>query len=152
MSLPRGDDAIAGSRVSRAGRSRPPALCPRRGVLHRCPPVIRGNAAADVLPTVPRHKVRVRGVETEFCKRGQRIPEWWHFPECDRHLYFAPEDDANPSVPADAHVILSLPPPSIHSLPSQPRPPARHTLHVPRPSAESRVCVKVGKGAAPAES
>jgi hypothetical protein len=75
------------------------------------PRVTLGRAAADALPTVPRHKVRVRGVETEFCKRGQRIPEWWHFPECDRHYYFAPGDDASSSAPTHAHVMppLALP-------------------------------------------
>lgn len=43
-------------------------------------------------PTAPRHSVRVRGVDTEFCKRGPGVPEWWHFPEEDRPLYCPPED------------------------------------------------------------
>jgi hypothetical protein len=75
------------------------------------PRLTLGRAAADALPTVPRHKVRVRGVETEFCKRGQQIPEWWHFPECDRHYYFAPEDDASSSAPAHAPHVM--PPPAL---------------------------------------
>ena len=104
----------------------------------QCPRVTLGRAAADALPTVPRHKVRVRGVETEFCKHGQRIPEWWHFPECDRHYYFAPGDDASSSAPAHAHVIppLALPLCYVQSA-------AR--LLAEHPRANLRACVNMQK-------
>jgi hypothetical protein len=40
-------------------------------------------------PCALRHSVRVRGVDTTFrCIDG--VPEWWHFPECDRHHYHKP--------------------------------------------------------------
>jgi len=40
-------------------------------------------------PFALRHSVRVRGVDTTFrCIDG--VPEWWHFPECDRQHYYQP--------------------------------------------------------------
>ena len=53
-------------------------------------------------PKCPRHLVRVRGIDTEYCKARPGIPEWWHFPECDRNYYFAPGEDASSSCAATA--------------------------------------------------
>jgi len=54
-------------------------------------------------PYALRHSVRVRGVDTTFrCIDG--IPEWWHFPECDRQHYGKPA--AAPCTPGAA---LNLP-------------------------------------------
>jgi hypothetical protein len=42
-------------------------------------------------PCARRHSVRVRGVDTIFrCPDG--VPEWWHFPECDRDEYYQTAD------------------------------------------------------------
>ena len=46
----------------------------------------------SLLPKTPRHAVRVRGSEVEFCKKVPGVPEWWHFPECDRHHYYGREE------------------------------------------------------------
>jgi len=51
------------------------------------------------LPCALWHSVRVRGLDTTFrCING--VPEWWHFPECDRFLYYQPA--AAPCMPGAA--------------------------------------------------
>lgn len=59
---------------------------------------------AGSVPKVHRHRVRVRGIDTEYCTHVPGIPEWWHFPECDRHYYFAPIEDAASLTRAPHHV------------------------------------------------
>ena len=49
----------------------------------------------SLLPKTPRHAVRVRGSEVEFCKKVPGVPEWWHFPECDRHHYYGREETSD---------------------------------------------------------
>ena len=51
--------------------------------------------------------MRVRGSEVEFCKKGAGVPEWWHFPECDRHLYYGQEETSAPSA------VSKAPPPPL---------------------------------------
>ena len=62
-------------------------------------------------PYAPRHSVRVRGVDTTFrCIDG--VPEWWHFPECDRSLYYQPV--AAPCMPGAASNLPNAPERTLH--------------------------------------
>ena len=57
------------------------------------------SRSSSGLPKVPRHKVCVRHVESEFCRKGPGIPEWWNFPDCERHRYFGKDAAIEPPVP-----------------------------------------------------